>query len=145
MKLMMNKLRKKILAVILITSAITMNVFAVNIDKQVFAQNITDAFYVFPIEIEGIEEEFLKIPHDGFLPQTIVATKGDNITIKFYNTETHEPHTFTLDNPYNINQDLKGGENATINFVADKEGVFTYYCIYHLPTMVGQFVVLPEK
>ncbi|MGD1837367.1 MAG: cupredoxin domain-containing protein [Nitrososphaeraceae archaeon] len=97
------------------------------------------------MEIEDIEEEFPKIPHDGFLPQTIVAEKGKNVTIKFYNTEANEPHTFTLDSPYNINEDLKGRENGTINFIADKEGVFTYYCIYHLPTMTGQLVILPKE
>ena len=58
--------------------------------------------------------------------QTIFAKKGDNLTIKFYNTEALEPHTFTLDAPYNINSDIKGGENSTINFVANNEGIFTY-------------------
>jgi len=116
---------------------------------SVFAQNTTKAigasmpYYLFPAEIEGVEEEFLKIPHDAFTLQTIVANKGDNLTIKFYNTEANEAHTFTLDAPYSINEDLKGGQNSTINFVADKEGIFTYYCIYHLPTMIGKLVVLP--
>jgi plastocyanin len=116
---------------------------------SVFAQNTTKAlgasmpYYLFPAEIEGVEEEILKIPHDAFTLQTIVANKGENVTIKFYNTEANEAHTFTLDAPYNINKDLIGGQNSTINFVADKEGIFTYYCIYHLPTMTGKLVVLP--
>ena len=100
-------------------------------------------YYLFPAEIEGVEEEFLKIPHDAFTLQTIVANKDENVTIKFYNTEALEAHTFTLDAPYNINKDLIGGQNSTINFVANKEGIFTYYCIYHLPTMTGKLVVLP--
>ena len=116
---------------------------------SVFAQNTTKAigasmpYYLFPAEIEGVEEEFLKIPHDAFTLQTIVANKGDNVTIKFYNTEGEERHTFTLDAPYSINEDLKGGQNSTINFVANKEGIFTYYCVYHLPTMTGKLVILP--
>ena len=115
----------------------------------VFAQNTTKniggalPYYLFPAEIEGVEEEILKIPHDAYTVQTIVAKKGDNLTIKFYNTEALEAHTFTLDTPYSINEDLQGGQNKTINFVADKEGIFTYYCIYHLPTMTGKLVVLP--
>ena len=100
-------------------------------------------YYIFPAEIEGIEEEILKIPHDAYSVQTIFAKKGDNLTIKFYNTEAQERHTFTLDTPYNINEDLAGAQNTTINFVADKEGLFTYYCLYHLSTMTGKFVVLP--
>jgi plastocyanin len=119
------------------------------VGHSVFAQNTTKAigasipYYLFPTEIEGVEEELLKIPHDAFTLQTIVANKGDNLTIKFYNTEATEAHTFTLDTPYNINKELIGGQNSTINFVADKEGIFTYYCVYHLPTMTGKLVVLP--
>jgi plastocyanin len=119
------------------------------IGDSVYGQNATTStigskipYYLFPAEIEGVEEEFLKIPHDAYTVQTIVAKKGDNLTIKFYNTEANEAHTFTLDTPYNINEDLKGGQNSTINFVANKEGIFTYYCIYHLPTMTGKLVVL---
>ncbi|HSF49877.1 MAG TPA: cupredoxin domain-containing protein [Nitrososphaeraceae archaeon] len=123
-------------------------------EKSVYAQNTTTTattttigskipYYVFPTEIEGIEEEILKIPHDAYSVQTIFAKKGDNLTIKFYNTEAEERHTFTLDTPYNINKDLAGAQNTTINFVADKEGIFTYYCVYHLPTMTGKLVVLP--
>ncbi|HEY6588704.1 MAG TPA: cupredoxin domain-containing protein [Nitrososphaeraceae archaeon] len=100
-------------------------------------------YYIFPAEIEGIEGHIANVPSDTFTVQTIIAKKGDNLTIKFYNTEALEPHTFTLDAPYNINSDIKGGENSTINFVANNEGIFTYYCIYHQPTMTGKLVVLP--
>ena len=100
-------------------------------------------YYIFPAEIEGVEGHIANLSSDTFTVQTIIAKKGDNLTIKFYNTEALEPHTFTLDAPYNINSDIKGGENSTINFVANNEGIFTYYCIYHQPTMTGKLVVLP--
>jgi len=89
-------------------------------------------YYIFPAEIEGIEGHIANVPSDTFTVQTIIAKKGDNLTIKFYNTEALEPHTFTLDAPYNINSDIKGGENSTINFVANNEGIFTYYCILYI-------------
>jgi len=135
----------------LVASLAVLTVFVPSfVGDSVFAQNTTTSsivskipYYLFPTEIEGIEEEFLKIPHDAYSVQTIVAKKGDNLTIKFYNTEGEERHTFTLDAPYTINEDLKGGQNSTINFVANKEGIFTYYCVYHLPTMTGRLVVLP--
>lgn len=120
-------------------------------NNLVFAQqNLTEfvstiPYYLFPAELEDVEEEILKIPHDAFTLQNIIAQKDENVTIKFYNTEASEAHTFTLDSPYNINADLKGGENTTINFIADKPGIYTYYCIYHLPTMTGKLVVLPEQ
>ena len=71
-------------------------------------------YYIFPAEIEGVEE-ILKIPHDAFTVQTIVAKKCDNITIRFYNTEAEERHTFTLDVPYNINEDLAGAQDTTLD------------------------------
>jgi plastocyanin len=100
-------------------------------------------YYIFPAEIEGVEGHIANLSSDTFTVQTIIAKKGDNLTIKFYNTEALEPHTFTLDAPYDINSDINGGENSTINFVANNEGIFTYYCIYHQPTMTGKLVVLP--
>ncbi|MGB9168159.1 MAG: cupredoxin domain-containing protein [Nitrososphaeraceae archaeon] len=117
------------------TTATPTNITSIMTDSSI-------PYYIFPTEIEGIEEEFLKIPHDAYSVQTIVAKKGDNLTINFYNTEGEERHTFTLDSPYAINEDLKGGQNSIIKFVADKEGIFTYYCAYHLPTMTGKLVVL---
>ncbi|HJU59803.1 MAG TPA: cupredoxin domain-containing protein [Nitrososphaeraceae archaeon] len=109
--------------------------------------NITNSssriFYLFPEEIEGLEEEILKIPHDSFSLKTMVAKKGDNITVNFYNTEAVEKHNFVLNQPYNIIKDLAGGQNATFSFIANKEKVYEYQCSYHLPTMTGQLVVLP--
>lgn len=131
--------------VIFITMTLSLN------NNLVFAQqNMTEfvssiPYYLFPSEIEDVEEEILKIPHDAFTLQNIIANQGENVTIKFYNTEAEEAHSFTLDSPYNINADLKGNENTTINFVADKPGIYTYYCIYHLPTMTGKLVVLPQS
>ena len=102
-----------------------------------------NSFYLFPEEIEDLEEEFFKIPHDSFSLKTMVAKKGDNVTVNFYNTEANEKHNFVLNQPYNIIQDLAGGQNATFSFIADNEGIYEYQCSYHLPTMTGQLVVLP--
>ena len=100
-------------------------------------------FYLFPVEIEGVEEEILKIPHDSFSVKTMIAKKGDNMTIHYYNTEAQEKHNFVMLNPYNITKDLAGGQHAKISFIADKEGVYQYECTYHMPTMTGQLLVLP--
>lgn len=100
-------------------------------------------FYLFPVEIESVEEEILKIPHDSFSVKTMIAKKGDNITVHYYNTEAQEKHNFVLLNPYNITKDLPGGQHAKISFIADKEGLFQYGCTYHMPTMTGQLLVLP--
>jgi plastocyanin len=114
-----------------------------NINNNNNTNSNSRSFYLFPEEIEGLEEEILKIPHDSFSLKTMIAKKGDNITINFYNTEANEKHNFVLNQPYNIIKDLAGGQNATFSFIADKEGIYEYQCSYHLPTMTGQLVVLP--
>ena len=105
-------------------------------------------FYVFSAEVEGLDEATARIPGDIFTPPIIVVNRGDSVTVNFYNTEqeTEKRHSFTIDAPpYSVDIDIAGGEsgNATFTAAADQEGIFPYYCKYHLPTMVGQLVVLP--
>jgi plastocyanin len=102
-------------------------------------------FYVFTAEIEDVDEEKLKIAGDSFDLKTLVANKGDNVTIKFYNVDEvqTERHSFTIGDPYKVDIDVGFAENGNATFTADQTGVFTFYCKYHLPVMTGQFVVLP--
>src|ERR671915_2278380 len=104
-------------------------------------------FYVFSADVEGLDEATARIPGDIFTPPIIVVNGGDSVTVNFYNTEqeTEERHSFTIDaQPYSVDIDIAGGEIGNATFTAaDQEGIFPYYCKYHLPTMVGQLVVLP--
>lgn len=62
-------------------------------------------------------------------PTSFEVNKGDKVTIYLTNIEqtTDELHGFGL-NEYNINVVVDPGETKTIEFVADKPGVFPYYC-----------------
>jgi plastocyanin len=103
-------------------------------------------FYVFSAEVEGLDEATTGIPGDIYTPPVIVVNRGDNVTVNFYNTEeqTEERHSFTIDaQPYSVDIDIAAGESGNASFTADQEGIFPYYSKYHLPTMVGQLVVLP--
>ncbi len=62
-------------------------------------------------------------------PTAIEVNKGDKVTVYLTNIEqtTDELHGFGL-NEYNINVVVDPGETKTIEFVADKAGVFPYYC-----------------
>ena len=100
-------------------------------------------FYLFSAEHEGVNETKLGIPPDTFSPDVLEVTEGDNVTIHFYNLDTTDRHTFTIGVPYNINEDLLPGTNATFTFKAADEGVFRFYCTYHQPVMSGQLIVLP--
>ena len=103
------------------------------------------AFYVFTSEIEGVDEEKLKVAGDVFSVNTLVANKGDKVTVNFYNVDPvkEERHSFTVGDPYAVNIDVGFAESGNATFTADNVGVFPFYCKYHLPVMEGQLVVLP--
>ena len=107
------------------------------------ASSSNKIFYLFSAEHEGVNETKLGIPPDTYSPDLLEVTEGDNITIHFYNLDTTDRHTFTMGAPYNINEDLLPGTNATFTFKAADEGVFRFYCTYHQPVMSGELVVLP--
>lgn len=107
------------------------------------ASSSNKIFYLFSAEHEGVNETKLGIPPDTYSPDLLEVTEGDNVTIHFYNLDTTDRHTFTMGAPYNINEDLLPGTNATFTFKAGDEGVFRFYCTYHQPIMSGQLIVLP--
>lgn len=65
----------------------------------------------------------------NFEPNKIEVNQGDLVTIYLTNIEqtTDEIHGFGL-NDYNINIAVDPGETKTVEFVADKTGVYPYYC-----------------
>jgi nitrous oxide reductase len=93
----------------------------------------------------GVDREKLKVAGDVYSIPTMIANKGDNVTVHFYNLET-EPtgrHSFTIGASYNIDKETIGGQSAVVSFIADHEGVFRYYCKFHTPEMRGQLMVVP--
>jgi plastocyanin len=102
-------------------------------------------FYVFTAEVANLNETKLGIKKDIFTLPIMVVNKGDYVTVHFYNLETvgGDRHSFTIQEPYNIDKDLGPGENGIISFKADHEGIFQYFCKYHEPAMTGQLVVRP--
>ena len=65
----------------------------------------------------------------SFEPAKIEVNQGDHVTIYVTNIEqtTDELHGFGL-GEYNLNVVIDPGEMKVIDFVADKPGVFPYYC-----------------
>ncbi len=60
-----------------------------------------------------------------FDPGTIVVKQGDKVKIKI--TSTDVKHSFMLKD-YNINVQLEPNQTQTIEFTADKFGVFQFRC-----------------
>ncbi len=84
-------------------------------------------------------------------PERITVNKGDNVTIYLTNLERaeDETHGFTVDN-FDIHASLEPGETVELNFDADIEGVFPYYCTefcsaLHLEMMGYMMVKDPNK
>lgn len=84
------------------------------------------------------------VGYDKFDPQTIVVLKGDTVHIVLNNTDEMD-HGFAVD-AYGISQTVKAGQTTTIEFIADKAGVFTFYCTFPCgpghSQMTGQLIVL---
>jgi Cupredoxin-like domain len=98
----------------------------------------------FPVSIKhitGTDYTFLNLK--CFIHLSYMRRSRDNVTLRFYNLDLTDRHTFTIGALYNINKDLLPGKNATFTFKASDEGIFKFYCIYHQPTMAGQLIVLP--
>jgi plastocyanin len=110
------------------------------------AEPHTREIYLFSEVDENIDEDVLGIPPDKFSLGEITVKRGDRVVIYFYNLEpeeTQELHSFSMSGHYQMHNDVNAGEDRTIEFVADQSGIFQYQCIYHLPTMTGNLVVLP--
>ena len=82
-------------------------------------------------------------------PEIIEVTEGDEVTIHLTNLERaqDETHGFAL-RGQNVNLSLEPGKTVTAKFVADKAGVFPYYCTefcsaLHLE-MQGYLLVKPK-
>lgn len=74
-------------------------------------------------------EVYMIAVRSSFEPWKIEVNQGDKVTIYLTNIEqtTDELHGFGL-NEYNINVVADPGETKTIEFVANKKGVYPFYC-----------------
>ncbi|RXJ69683.1 cytochrome C [Halarcobacter ebronensis] len=84
-------------------------------------------------------------------PERITVNKGDRVTMYLTNLERaeDETHGFTVDH-YNLHGSLEPGETIELDFTADIEGVFPYYCTefcsaLHLEMMGYLLVKDPNK
>ncbi|MFN8104485.1 MAG: Sec-dependent nitrous-oxide reductase [Acidimicrobiia bacterium] len=90
----------------------------------------------------------MTVVRSHFTPDQIELKKGDNVTMHLTNIERAPDATHGFAVPgYNINLSLEAGEATTINFVADKDGVYPFYCTefcsaLHLE-MAGYMTVAP--
>jgi nitrous-oxide reductase len=99
------------------------------------AEEATMSFTVVNIESEGSKV---------WTPGTLVVKKGTLVKIKLVNKVPSDPnqHGFAIP-AYNIAEVVTRGEDKTVEFKADKDGVFPIICQLHPAHVGGELVVLP--
>lgn len=79
-----------------------------------------------------------------FSPSVVTVTKGQQVKIEI--TATDRTHGFAI-NDYNVDTKLKEGVPTTVEFVADREGEFTFkcsdFCGLGHSKMKGKLIVKP--
>jgi len=79
-----------------------------------------------PVVYESQTREFTIIAKNWeFSPNTIIVNQGDKVIIKISSVDT--THSFMIKD-YNINVKLEPNKTQTIEFIADKFGVFPFHC-----------------
>ena len=98
------------------------------------AEDPTMSFTVVNTEYEGS-----KI----WTPGTLVVKKGTLVKLKLVNNVPSDPnqHGFAIP-AYNIAETVVRGEPKTVEFTADKAGIFPITCHLHPAHVGGQLVVL---
>jgi nitrosocyanin len=91
--------------------------------------------------VVNIEYEGTKI----WTPGTLVVPKGAKVTVKLVSNVPSEPnqHGFAIP-AYNIAEVVTRGEPKTVQFTADKPGVFPITCHLHPAHVGGELVVLDQ-
>ncbi len=74
-------------------------------------------------------EVYMTAVMSHYEPNTIEVNKGDKVTLYITNIEQSrdESHGFAIDE-YNVNVVLEPGATKIVEFTADKQGVFPFYC-----------------
>ena len=78
-------------------------------------------------------------------PGAVVVQKGDTVQLKAINNVKSEPHVHGLAiDAYGIKKEVNVGKPETVEFTADKAGIFPIYCHLH-PAHVGTELVVLES
>lgn len=76
-----------------------------------------------------------------WLPGEVTVVEGDQVTLEILGVNGAS-HPATIEG-YGIDFEVKRGEVTTVEFTADKPGIFRIVCQVHQPAMTGSLVVFP--
>ena len=96
----------------------------------------------------GDVDVYMSVIRSHFTPDYVEVNQGDTVTLKITSLEQayDQVHGFAID-MYNVNVSMEPGKYEEVKFVADRAGVFPFYCTefcsaLHLE-MMGYLVVKP--
>jgi nitrous oxide reductase len=104
---------------------------------QAAAQAPTETFTIVAVDVDSVE---------FWLPSTINVEQGDRVRLILKNMMGGAPaiHGFAIP-AYKIAVLVPHGATKTVEFTADKAGIFPYICQIHAQHMGGQLIVHPHK
>jgi hypothetical protein len=76
-------------------------------------------------------------------PSQILVNQGDEVTLEFVGING-QSHPVTVSG-FGKTFTLKRGHVQRVTFVADKAGIFRFYCSAHMPSMTGELVVMAKN
>ena len=82
-----------------------------------------------------------------WLPSTLVVNEGDKVAITLKNQvpgAANNQHGFAIP-AYGIEKVVTAGKPETVEFTADKPGVFDFGCQLHAAHVGGQLIVRPKS
>jgi len=102
--------------------------------SQVKAQQAAREFTLVNIKYEG---------SNVWVPGPIVVKKGERVRIRAINNVKDDPaeHGLAIDE-FGVKLVVNRGKPESVEFVADKAGIFRLWCHLHLPHVATQIIVL---
>lgn len=120
---------------------------AINV-MGLFLLALAASFWVGNSQAQQVTREFtlVNIKYEGsnvWVPGPLVVKKGDRVRIRAINNVKDDPaeHGLAIDE-FGIKLVVNRGKPETVEFVADKAGIFRVWCHLHLPHVATQLVVL---
>jgi plastocyanin len=80
-----------------------------------------------------------------WVPSTFIVKKGDKVKITLVNTAPSGVHAFEIEGIPGTKvavENKEGANSKTVEFTADKAGLFRVFCPMHAPHVGGQLLVL---
>ena len=98
------------------------------------------------VRAEVREITLVNVKYEGkviWINQPIIVKKGDHVKLTLINNVKDDPavHGFAIP-AFNVKAEVKRGEPATVEFDADKAGLFETNCQLHPGHVHGQLLVI---